>query len=66
MRDISRAEAECREQNVIAFKFFKKYIPGFENAYITRVCPEVRIRETRRVMGDYKLLREDVMEAKKV
>lgn len=65
VRDISRAEAECREQNVIAFKFFKKYIPGFENAYITRVCPEVRIRETRRVMGDYKLLREDVMEARK-
>ena len=65
VRDISRAEAECREQDVIAFKFFKKYVPGFENAYITRVCPEVRIRETRRIMGDYKLVQEDVANARK-
>ena len=65
VRDISRAEAECREQDVIAFKFFKKYVPGFENAYITRVCPEVRIRETRRIMGDYKLVQDDVANARK-
>lgn len=65
VRDISRAEAECREQDVIAFKFFKKYVPGFENVYITRVCPEVRIRETRRIMGDYKLVQDDVANARK-
>lgn len=65
VRDISRAEAECREQDEIAWKFFKKYIPGFQNAYITRICPEVRIRETRRVMGDYKLVQEDVKQARK-
>jgi hypothetical protein len=65
VRDISRAEIECREQDEIAWKFFKKYIPGFQNAYITRVCPEVRIRETRRVMGDYKLVQNDVAQARK-
>ena len=47
------------------FKFFKKYVPGFENMYLTRVCPEVRIRETRRVMGDYILTTEDIAEARR-
>ena len=33
--------------------------------YLTRLCPEVRIRETRRVIGDYILTAEDVAEARK-
>ncbi|WHH60626.1 FAD-dependent oxidoreductase [Petroclostridium sp. X23] len=65
VRDITRVEVECRNQDIIAWKFFKKYVPGFENAYIVRVCPEVRIRETRRIMGDYKIVFEDVAEARK-
>jgi len=45
--------------------FSKNTFPGFENAYITRVCPEARIRETRRVIGDYILTEDDVGEARK-
>jgi hypothetical protein len=63
--DLTYAEIECRKQNVIAWKFVKKYLPGFENAYITRVCPEVRIREGRRIMGDYVLKGADVIEERK-
>ena len=58
--DISKGELECRKQNAIAIKFFRKYIPGFENAYLTRMCSEIRMREGRRIMGDYKLTRDDV------
>ncbi len=65
VRDLTYAEVECRRQIVIAWKFFKKYVPGFKNAYITRVCPELRIRETRRIMGDYVLTRDDVRESRK-
>ena len=65
VRDITKAEVEGRAQDEIAFKFFKKYVPGFENIYLTRVCPEVRIRETRRVIGDYILVADDVAEARK-
>ena len=65
VRDLSYCEAECRKQDEIAYKFFKKYVPGFENIYLTRVCPEVRIRETRRVMGDYVITPEDVGEARR-
>jgi hypothetical protein len=62
---LTYGEIECRKQVLIAWKFIKKYLPGFENAYITRVCPELRIREGRRIMGDYVLTAEDVIEARK-
>ena len=65
VRELTYAEIECRRQVVIAWKFFKKYVPGFKNAYITRVCSEVRIRESGRVIGDYILTSEDVLEARK-
>ncbi|MGD1120288.1 MAG: FAD-dependent oxidoreductase, partial [Dehalococcoidales bacterium] len=64
VRDLTYAEVECRRQVVIAWKFFRKYVPGFKHAYITRVCSEVRIRESGRVIGDYILTTEDVGEAR--
>lgn len=65
VRDLTFAEIEGRRQIQIAWKFIKKYLPGFENAYITRICPEIRIRESRRIIGDYILTTEDVTEARK-
>ena len=62
--ELTKGEIEGRRQIQIAWKFFKKYMPGFENAYITRICPEMRIREGRRIMGDYKLTTEDVVETR--
>jgi len=65
VRDLTYGEIECRRQIVIAWKFIRKYMPGFENAYITRVCPELRIRESGRVVGDYILTTKDVLESRK-
>ena len=64
-RDLTYAEIESRRQNTIAWKFIKKYMPGFENSYVTRMCTELRIRESRRIMGDYVLKNDDVTEARK-
>ena len=64
-RDLTYGEIESRRQITIAWKFVKKYLPGFEKAYITRVTPELRIRESRRIMGDYVLTSDDVVEARK-
>jgi len=65
VRDLTYCEVECRKQVVMALKFIKKYLPGFENSYLTRMCTELRIRESRRIMGDYVLKKEDVAEARK-
>jgi hypothetical protein len=65
VRDLTRCEVECRKQIVMALKFIKKYMPGFENSYLTRMCTELRIRESRRIMGDYILTKADCAEARK-
>ena len=62
--DISRCIIECRKQNQIAWRFIKNYLPGFKNAYITKQCMELRIREGPRIVGDYVLTREDVAAAR--
>lgn len=42
-------------------KYLKKYVPGFENAYMDRVAPFLGIRETRRIVGKYILTEEDIL-----
>jgi hypothetical protein len=46
-------------------RFLKERVPGFENAYFVGVAPRIGIRETRRLIGDYILNSEDVLESKK-
>ena len=58
--DLTRAEIECRQQVVMAIKFFRKYMPGFEHAYLSRIGSELRLREGRRIMCDYKIVFDDV------
>ena len=61
--DITYTEIECRKQVKMAIKFFKKYMPGFKNAYVTRICNELRLREGRRIMCDHYLTSEEVLNA---
>lgn len=42
-------------------RIFKAHIPGFENARIKSVAPQVGVRETRRIVGDFILSVEDLM-----
>ena len=62
--DLTRCMVECRKQNLIAWRFFKNYVPGFKNAYITKVCTELRLREGPRIVGDYILTRDDVAQCR--
>ena len=45
-------------------EIFKKNIPGFENARIKTIAPQMGIRETRRIIGDFILLVEDLAQDK--
>ena len=60
-KQLSRAELEGRRQIVDFFDFLRSDVPGFENAYILEIAPQVGIRETRRVVGEYQLTEEDVL-----
>jgi glycine/D-amino acid oxidase-like deaminating enzyme len=59
-RELSAAEVLGRRQVAGVAKFLKE-VPGFENAYIVDIAPQVGIRETRRVHGHYMLTESDVV-----
>ena len=58
---LSRAELEGRRQVVDFFKFLRESVPGFGHSYILEIAPQVGIRETRRIVGDYQLTEDDVL-----
>lgn len=45
--------------------FCIKYLPGFQNSYICQIAPQIGIRESRRLIGQYVLTANDVLGAKK-
>jgi hypothetical protein len=57
----SAAELQGRRQIVDFFDFLRSDVPGFERAYILEIAPQVGIRETRRVVGEYQLTEDDVL-----
>ena len=58
---LSRAELEGRRQIVEFFEFLRER-PGFEGAYILEIAPQIGVRETRRIVGEYQLTERDVLE----
>jgi hypothetical protein len=58
--DLTTGEIEGRRQAIKAFEFLRT-VPGFENSYIVDIPPQLGIRETRRVVGDYMVSGEDVL-----
>ncbi|MFD0960944.1 FAD-dependent oxidoreductase [Paenibacillus chungangensis] len=62
---LTEAEVEGRKQVYQLEDFFQTYIPGFENAYVSQVAPQIGVRETRRVIGEYILTGTDVLSARK-
>lgn len=58
---LSYGEIEGRRQVGEAFALLREAIPGFAQSYIVDIPPQIGIRETRRIMGDYVLTEEDVL-----
>ncbi|HEU0243335.1 MAG TPA: FAD-dependent oxidoreductase [Candidatus Limnocylindrales bacterium] len=58
---LTRAEVEGRRQVQEYHRFLRDRVPGFERAVIVATSPSIGVRESRRVHGDYRLTREDVL-----
>ena len=59
--DLGFAETEGRRQSQEYFRFLKDRVPGFENSYLLETAPQVGIRETRRIVGEYVLSKDDIL-----
>ncbi|MGD8810835.1 MAG: FAD-dependent oxidoreductase [Gammaproteobacteria bacterium] len=60
-RQLSYGEIEGRRQCWDVFDFIREHTPGFDDAYIVEIAPQIGIRETRRVTGEYLLSEADIL-----
>lgn len=59
VEDIIKSELWGREKAAEAFEFYKKNIPGFEEAIWVDTAPQIGTRESRRIRGLHWLTSED-------
>lgn len=59
--DRTRAEILGRRQALAVMRFFRRHVPGCENCVLSFMGTESGIRESRRIIGEYILTREDVL-----
>lgn len=58
---LTAAETHGRRQALEYVRFLRGRVPGYENASLAGFSAQIGVRETRRVHGDYRLTREDVL-----
>lgn len=61
--DLTRAEYTARRQLAQIDHFLRTHVPGFEEAYVVQSGSHIGVRETRRVLGDYRLTGHDILAA---
>lgn len=58
-----KAYDKCVREAEYVAKFIKENVPGFENATLSGIAPELYVRETRHIVGEYKLTVKDMLES---
>ena len=61
---LSMAEMEGRERCLELSKVLVEIMPGFEQAFLTRMASEIGVRLTRFIEGEYLLTEEELLSAK--
>lgn len=59
--DLTFSEIEGRRQVAEYLRFLKDRVPGFENCYLLETAPQIGIRETRRIVGEFQLSGDDIL-----
>lgn len=59
--EVTEAEIEAREQVFELHKFLKDNIPGFENSRVLSTALQIGIRESRKIVGEYTITKEDLV-----
>ncbi|MDH3674915.1 MAG: FAD-dependent oxidoreductase, partial [Anaerolineae bacterium] len=60
-RQLSQAERVGRSQAMEYFRFMRDKVPGYENAELIDFSTQIGIRESRRIVGAYRLTRDDIL-----
>ena len=62
---LTEAEIAGRRQALEYVRFLRDRVPGYEHASLVALGTQIGVRETRRVYGDYRLTRDDVLSARR-
>jgi len=63
--DLTRAEVEGRRQVMALFQFMRARCAGLENIRLLDIAAQIGIRETRRIIGEYVLTADDVLQGRR-
>jgi len=58
--EVSQALEQCRRMVMAEATRLKESAPGFENAYISMIADQLGITESRRLLGQYVMARDDI------
>lgn len=64
-RHLTRVEVESRTAIMKGLRFLKENLPGFEDAFLMETAPQTGVRETRRVVGEYTLTKDDALKGRR-
>lgn len=62
-RAVSSAMILGRKQIHRLLNIYRKYFPGFKNAKVKQIAPQLGVRETRRIVGEYQLTEADLRDS---
>jgi hypothetical protein len=62
IEDLTRADFEGRERIAALVRYVREKLPGFEQAFVVDVAPQIGVRQTRLLDGVYVVTKDDVME----
>ncbi len=64
-RSLTDGEIKARQQISDIHQYLVTYVPGFEKAQFTKAAPFLGIRETRRIVGQYVMNRDDILSCRR-
>lgn len=64
-KDLTEAEVESRRRIVRYLDFARRHVPGWENAFLLETSPEMGVRQTRVLRGEYVVTKRDIVGARR-
>jgi hypothetical protein len=64
VKDLTRMYIEQRQQTQWIEAFLKKHVSGFQNCWVIDTAPLMGVRDSRRIMGEYKMTADDLLECR--
>lgn len=60
----TKGEHDARKQMYVVAEYLRRFVPGFDKAWIETVAPFMGIRESRVIVGKYVMTAEDILQQK--